>query len=95
MSDKSYNRFRRLRWLKLWHIAVVAQYIAAGVIALVPFGFDHPSWLGLDFNDFLIAMSFLACISLIAIVTAISEMSITGTLIALAIPVAAVKWWLF
>jgi len=94
MSDKSYIRYRRLEWLKLWHIVVVAEYIAAGVIALVPFGFDHPSWLGRDFNDFLIAMFFLTCISLVAIVTAISEMSIAGTVIALAVPVAFL-WWLF
>jgi hypothetical protein len=76
-------------WLKLWHLMVLGQYGFAGLFLIVPFGFDHPSSWGLDFGHAIIALLVLAGLTLAAIGISIYERSLTGFLLAVALPVVA------
>ena len=70
--------------LKLWHVAVAIQYVAGAILMVLPIGFDHPSSLGLDFDDLIVFGLGFAFLTLIAVVCALSEKSIIGLLLATA-----------
>lgn len=77
---------QQLGWLKAWQITVLGQYGFAGLLLIVPFGFDHPSYWGLDFNHLVLALLVLAGLTLTAIAVAISERSVAGAALAAALP---------
>jgi len=72
--------------LKFWHIAVAVQCLVGGVILLLPIGFDQPSSLGLDFDHLILFCLVFAFFLLVAVVSAIADMSIVGFLLAVAAP---------
>jgi hypothetical protein len=59
-------------------VFILIQFIALLVLALVPFGFDHPSSFGLDYLDFLMVALFY-CLALLCGVT---------------VSIAAKRWWI-
>jgi hypothetical protein len=51
-------------------ICLVAQLISILLLAFLPFGFDQPSRLGLDFEHFLLLLGLYACALLPGLVLA-------------------------
>ncbi len=85
-----------LWWLKGWHVGAACEYVLAGLLVVVPFGFDKPSSLGLDFDHQMIAVALLVFVTLGAIVTAAYEKSWVGLLVTAGLPLAfgsALFWW--
>ncbi len=71
-------------------IAMVFQVVAAAVALLIPFGFDHPSSLGLDFDHFLWVLVAYSLALLIGVVAS-SVSKLWGALIMqLLIPIVIV-----
>lgn len=62
MAEKISSRTRIM-------LAVIAAQWTVGILLVVlPFGFDHPSSLGLDWDDFKFGMKVFAGLSLLALV---------------------------
>jgi hypothetical protein len=75
--------------LSRWAVAI--QLVIGAFLAFAPFGFDHPSSWGLDFDDLIrVGVLFLAS-SLVALVLAIRARDGVATAISLfAIPATAI-----
>ena len=49
--------------IKILILIIAIQFVALTLLAIAPFGFDHPSEWGLDYNDFLVGVGFY-CLAL-------------------------------
>ena len=68
-----------------WQVPFGFQVVLVCVMRFVPFGFDHPSSLGLDFGHFLIVSALFCLSTIVTIGFAIRERSATGILASLAV----------
>lgn len=71
-------------------ISLVLQGVAILIALFVPFGFDHPSSLGLDFDHFIILFAIHSIVLIIGIVAAMvsqrfglafGQLAVTGILV--------------
>jgi hypothetical protein len=59
------NPSKAVRWV------VAIQWCLAIFLIIAPFGFDHPSSWGLDFDDLIRLLGILAALSLVAMILAV------------------------
>jgi drug/metabolite transporter (DMT)-like permease len=72
MDDKRDSR------TKLMYGVIGLQWVWGILIAVVPFGFDHPSSLGLDFDDAIVAMLVFAVLCVAAVTYAVVNRNPVG-----------------
>ena len=66
-----------------WQIAAVAQYGIGTLGLLLPFGFDRPSSLGLDYSHFLVLFGLFCLVSLLGLVATVSQKAWGGLIVVL------------
>ena len=88
MDERISNRARIM-------LAVIAAQWTVGILmAVLPFGFDHPSSLGLDWDDFKFGMKVFAGLSLLALAMPIWCGERVGLIPASLPVIAAGPYWL-
>jgi hypothetical protein len=70
--------------------SIVCQGIAITIALSLPFGFDHPSSLGLDFGHFLLILSLYAIALAVGVVIAFATRRFLLAFVQLAVPVVIV-----
>ena len=60
MDDDEIDQPPRSKWL---YATLAAQWIMAAAAIFLPFGFDHPSSMGLDFGHYLLTMALLGSLT--------------------------------
>ena len=85
MSDDEIDQPPRSKWL---YATLTVQWLTAAAAILLPFGFDHPSSMGLDFGHYLLTMALLGSFTLASLLIAGIGRDAEGVLYGLMPPLA-------